>query len=386
MQAISRLLFSLVILAFNTHPGNAQSVSSSVATSSSSSGKVDFVKAKPFDIPIAKTYSDEQANKARLNTLGAQSPPNFVIPGSSAGKSEASATGSALILGLPEKIFNDQAVLYDFGTKNLPFSTARADLDPIQTNTAYPYRAIGKLFFNNGGNTYICSASLVKRGLVLTAAHCVAKFGNNTYYSDWTYVPGYRDGVAPFGAWTTAKAYVLTSYLKGTDPCTVQGVICQNDIAILALNQNKDDTGKLYYPGDATGWLSLAWDRLGFTANNIIQVTQVGYPGCLDYSAFMERNDAQGVIDKDNQSNTIIGSLMCGGSSGGPWIINFGVPPSLTGTTFGGSPGPNQVIGVTSWGSTDNAVKWMGASPFTSSNVPTLINAACAAYADACKQ
>jgi len=36
----------------------------------------------------------------------------------------------------------------EFGLANHPFSTARADLSPLATNTAYPYSASGKLFFN----------------------------------------------------------------------------------------------------------------------------------------------------------------------------------------------------------------------------------------------
>jgi hypothetical protein len=75
---------------------------------------------------------------------------------------------------------------------------------------------------------------------------------------------------------------------------------------------------------------------------------------------------------------------MCGGSSGGGWLINFGIAPALTGTSLGAAPMQNQIIGVTSWGSTDNAVKWMGASPFLSSNIVVLVNNACKAYPEAC--
>ena len=63
---------------------------------------------------------------------------------------------------------DDEIAPQEFGTSNHPFSTARADLS-IATNTAYPYRASGKLFFNKVGvaGTFVCSASLIRGGVLL---------------------------------------------------------------------------------------------------------------------------------------------------------------------------------------------------------------------------
>jgi len=44
----------------------------------------------------------------------------------------------------------------------------------------------------------------IKRGVVVTAAHCIADFGKKQFYTNWRFVPGYRNGTAPFGA-ATAK-------------------------------------------------------------------------------------------------------------------------------------------------------------------------------------
>jgi V8-like Glu-specific endopeptidase len=262
----------------------------------------------------------------------------------------------------------------DAGTSGLPFSTARADL-----NDQYPYSAAGKLFFNESGQTYICSASLINSGLVVTAAHCVANFGTNAYYSDWEFHPGYRNGTSPFGAWTVARAYVLTSYLDGTDPCQQRGVVCKDDVAVLVLSPQSGS-----YVGKRTGWFGVGYNGAGFTQQRITHVSQLGYPACLDNAGLMQRTDSQGAVDSTHSDNTIIGSLMCGGSSGGPWLINFGLQPVLTGTQFGIAPYPNTVVGVTSWGSTNNAVKWMGASPFTTDNLKKLIDTACSVYPAAC--
>src|SRR4051812_25588310 len=93
----------------------------------------------------------------------------------------------------------DEILSQDYGTTNHPFTTARADLDGTTTSNIYPYRAAGKLFFNIGNGSYICSASLIKRGVAVTAAHCVAEFGKNQLHSNWNFVPAYSNGVAPYG-------------------------------------------------------------------------------------------------------------------------------------------------------------------------------------------
>ena len=51
-----------------------------------------------------------------------------------------------------------------------PFTTNRADPYFTTTTKYYPFRAAGKLFFNIGSSAYLCSASLIGQGLVVTAA------------------------------------------------------------------------------------------------------------------------------------------------------------------------------------------------------------------------
>jgi hypothetical protein len=98
----------------------------------------------------------------------------------------------------------------------------------------------------------------------------------------------------------------------------------------------------------------------------------------------MERNDSYGYTSGMNASNTIIGSLMCGGSSGGPWLVNFGIRPVLSATAAGTAGDPNVVVGVTSWGYNDGLPKEMGAAPFTSANIVELMNTVCAEVPAAC--
>jgi hypothetical protein len=138
------------------------------------------------------------------------------------------------------------------------------------------------------------------------------------------------------------------------------------------------------YPGSATGWYAYGYDGYGFSGSGLTQITQIGYPACLDNGALMERNDSYGYMSATQANNTLIGSLMCGGSSGGPWLVNFGVTPVLSGTTPGTAANANVVVGVSSWGYNGTLPKEMGASPFTSGNIVTLVNAVCAAAPAAC--
>ncbi len=335
---------------------------------------VDFVNAKAMPLPSNPTVLDP--TQAMIAAM--LSSPALGTPGSSRGAMGTGAESPAF-LGTPAA--GDGGIVSDdFGTNNHPFSTARADLYGLKTNKVYPYRAAGKLFFNIGGSSFICSASLIKRGIVVTAAHCVANYGQSQFYSGWQFVPAYNNGNAPYGTWTVQQAWIKTAYFNGTDNCAVFGVVCPDDVAVLILNTQSGG-----YPGTSTGWYGYGWNGYSFTSGNLTQVTQLGYPVGLNNAAFMERNDSYGYVSSANSNNTVIGSNMNGGSSGGPWLANFGLPAALTGETNGSAPAANVVIGVTSWGYTSTAPKEQGASPFTSNNIVSLISSACGATPAACQ-
>jgi len=245
-----------------------------------------------------------------------------------------------------------------------PFTTNRVDPYFTTTTKYYPFRAAGKLFFNIGSSAYLCSASLIGQGLVVTAAHCVANYGQSQFYSNWVFVPAYSNGNAPYGKWKAASASILTAYYNGTDNCTQYGVICPDDVALIVLQPNS--TGG--YPGAHTGWFGWGYGGYGFY-NGATEITQLGYPCNLDSCALMQRTDSYGFTDSSYSNNTIIGSEQEGGSSGGSWMVNFGQPPNgLQASDLG----RNVVVGVTSWGFTDTTVMEQGAAPFTSGNIAFL--------------
>ena len=98
----------------------------------------------------------------------------------------------------------------------------------------------------------------------------------------------------------------------------------------------------------------------------------------------MQRTDSQGFVDATQSDNTVWGSRQTGGSSGGPELVNLGQAAVLDGVSLGDGEGYNIVIGVTSWGYTDDVTKEQGASPFTANNIASLVDTACADFPAAC--
>lgn len=339
------------------------------------SATIDFVNAKAMPLPrvsAASAAAQDRLIQALMSPQRGGKPAYF--PGR-----DGDGTESAVFLGKPVSadLADSEFAPERFGTSNHVFTTARADAFQGTTNKQYPFRASGKLFFNIGADTFVCSAALIKRGIIVTAAHCVIEFGGS-FYSNWVFVPGYKNGAAPYGSWNGVNAAVLTSYANGTDSCAVAGIVCQNDVAVIRLGPQ---AGK--FPGTRTGFYGFGVDGFGF-AGTLAHVTQIGYPVCLDNGRRMERTDSYGYIDGTLSNNTVIGSLMCGGSSGGAWVANFGKPATLTGTTAGSEATPNTAIGVTSWGYVDPNVKEQGASPFTSGNIGVLATFLCGGTPNPC--
>jgi hypothetical protein len=325
---------------------------------------VDFANAKAMPLPRPSAAP----NLAELANMPAVA---FGAAGVSAG-GQGSGTQSPTKLGVSAFIGQEGIIPQQFGTANIPFTTSRANALGDNTQFFYPFRAAGKLFFRIGASSFVCSASLIRPGIIVTAAHCVANFGARQFYSGWQFVPAYSNGTAPYGVYAGVSATILTSYFIGTDPCAQRGVVCQDDVAVIRLSQTAG-----LFAGQRTGWLGYGWNGFGFTGGKTL-ITQLGYPVALDGGGLEERTDSQGQTVPSFSNNTVIGSLQTGGSSGGPWVVNLGIPPVISGISYGAAPQADIVVGATSWGFTDQAVKEQAASPFTSGNIVTIVNAACA--------
>ena len=215
----------------------------------------------------------------------------------------------------------------------------------------------------------------------------------------------------PWGFYTGHSWRVPAPYVNGTDTCQTGaiGVVCNNDIATVRLLPKNG-----VYAGSALGgWYGYGWNGYSFIATPIFgnarvaQITQIGYPVAIDNGYQMLRGDsfgkfiAQAGANGKQLRNTQLGSAMTGGSSGGPWLVNFGTAPVVTGSASLGRAGTvarNTVVGTTSWGYTSVGINVQGASWFGQNaefpnaaygsygagNIGSLVQATCTASAAYC--
>jgi hypothetical protein len=255
-----------------------------------------------------------------------------------------------------------------FGTFGIPYTTTRVQdgLGPAtgstsasRLSTTYPYRTVGKLTFSAG----YCSASVIRRGVIVTAAHCIQSFGSgNSIYTNFQFRPGHYGAtgataaqIAPYGTWSAWSILRPGSWAAGTD--VGSGAARDNDLALIALR--KDSSGR--FIGDRVGKLGYGWNNYSFVTSSktgnlrTAAVTTLGYPGLMDLGRIMQRTDGPTYTTTiANAGQLWQGSNFTGGSSGGPWVVNFsGRNAALSGGAVSGTAPVMAVIGVTSWGAAD---------------------------------
>jgi len=252
---------------------------------------------------------------------------------------------------------------YDAGSLGAHYTSSR--IIPLTADTAYPYSTVGKLYYTvPGKGDYQCSAAVIRPRVIVTAGHCVHSGKSSPgFHTNFLFIPSFRDGAAPYGAWTWERVWTTQTW-------TTSGGKVPNsaDYAVIVL-RDRPVNGVTRRIGDVTGWL-------GYQTNSLMpnHVTMLGYPVNLDYGTKMHQVHA-GMFRATSSNCAEAGSDMTGGSSGGPWVQNFGVPAS--GQVGGAKPGMNRIVGVTSYGHTNPAPRAAGSSVLDSRFVG-LINNACA--------
>ncbi len=278
--------------------------------------------------------------------------------------------------------------------------------------TSRPYRFTGKLWARWGSSWFVCTASLIKKGVLITAAHCIHNYGlQGPGFADevrW-YPANYNSGGGAWGFYTAQFMYVPTTYFNGNDTCTVAGVVCNNDVATVVLAIRNG----LYAGAAMGGWYGYGWNGYSYPTspafgnNTVASITQLGYPVAWDGGWQMQRNNSLGKrVDATGTNgqpmiNTQLGSPLSGGSSGGPWLVNFGTYPVLTNASdasYGIQRVRNVVVGTTSWGYTNKDLNIQGASWFGQNvefpnadyggrgagNIGALVDAACTGFPTHC--
>jgi V8-like Glu-specific endopeptidase len=122
--------------------------------------------------------------------------------------------------------------------------------------------AVGALFQVTpaGLGTHFCTASVVDsphRDLVITAAHCVT--GKSP--GQIAFVPGYHDGIDPYGVWFASKVVVDAQWQRSHSP--------DHDVAFLVIQRQDGSVGVQAVAGG---------ERLGIGWPAQVPVHVVGYP------------------------------------------------------------------------------------------------------------
>lgn len=94
----------------------------------------------------------------------------------------------------------------------------------VPDSSAPEVRMHGRVFFTIAkgpdADDYSCSGTAVNspnRRVVWTAGHCAFELSGGGYVSNWTFVPAYDDGAAPFGEWPARRLLVTGRYRNTQD-------------------------------------------------------------------------------------------------------------------------------------------------------------------------
>lgn len=270
--------------------------------------------ALPMEMPTAKAGVKQYVSLSEVQPEG-----RAVLVKGTLGE----ADGSTLDAVMSSSVFSSSPTaaptLYP-GTPayNYPFPFTRFEVFDTQVVSGkrsyrkYPYRTIGQLYFEiPGKGLYRCSGAVARTNWVWTTGHCVITPPYN-WHTNFTFIPGARNSVKPYGTWTYAGDAVA---LEGWG---VYGELCY-DIGAVKFNEKNGKT------------LQERVGSLGFAANipDLQHWMQFGYPAASPFNGKRLIQVASSIAQRDPYMTCCpkpigLGNDMTGGCSGGPWILCFG--------------------------------------------------------------
>jgi hypothetical protein len=185
------------------------------------------------------------------------------------------------------------------------------------THGVEPATTMGRLYFRlHNGRPSVCTATVVSApndSVLWTAGHCVAN-GNGGWYTDFMFVPGTHDGLAPWGRWTAREKFTSAYWFFDASPAY--------DFAALTMNRGGRHDTQVQKVTGSQGY------RFGYGQNN--SVYNFGYPANV-YAPYRNVDASQLRYCTGNTwSATVSGYSMLAmncdmgsGASGGPWLYDL---------------------------------------------------------------
>lgn len=211
-----------------------------------------------------------------------------------------------------------------------------AATDLSADNTSFPGRTHGKVFFTladgNAPGDYVCSGTVVtsnSRALVWTAGHCVnGSDAGAGFATRWLFVPGYRNGEMPFGAWPAQQLLTTRGWEENQNTrLDIGAALLDRDgegraiedlLGARAIDFNRQRTGQVNafgYPAEPNpGAL-----RLDFDGERLYSCTSA-----------LGSDDVIGPPPGSGPPTLAIDCDMSGGASGGGWVTGRGAVNGLT--------------------------------------------------------
>jgi hypothetical protein len=188
--------------------------------------------------------------------------------------------------------------------------------------TTFPTSTNGKVFFTDGGVNYVCSGTAItstNESVVWTAGHCVNE-GPGAYYTNWAFVPAYRDNERPYGTWAARSLYTTSAWQTQGD--------FSYDLGAAVVSPSSTSTLTDAIGGGRT---------LAFNYNRSQRYNAYGYPAANPFNGQRLWMCDSPLYTTDSSTSPETMGIQCnmtGGSSGGGWVV----------------PGDERVYSVNSYG------------------------------------
>jgi hypothetical protein len=174
----------------------------------------------------------------------------------------------------------------------------------------------GKVFFDMGGKSYVCSGSLVEDGnteiaVVITAAHCLWDNATRSFATNWVFYPNYdKDaGIQNRKSYAASSLYAPIAF---TSQSTFNTTAILNDFAFAVLPALDLNIAGLPLISTASSFTGNKGDAFGYPASSPFNGEELVY--------------STGSVSTDrNTGNKTwrLPSSMTGGASGGPWYNGY---------------------------------------------------------------